>query len=55
MKEELKKIIEECEEISGRWNGDNPGQEEEQARTANEIIEKTKEIMDLLSELKEIN
>ena len=51
MKEELKKLIKECEEIAGRWNGDEPGYNEDQAHIANEIIEKSNEIIDLINEL----
>ena len=51
MKEELRKLIKECEEISGRWNGDNPGYAEEQAHISNDIIEKSKELIDLINEL----
>lgn len=51
IKDELKKLIKECEEISGNWNGDNPGYAEEQAGIANEIIEKAGELIDLINEL----
>ena len=55
MNEELKKLIKECEEISGRWNGDDSGYKEEQAHIANDIIEKSKELIDLINELNGTN
>lgn len=55
MKEELKKLIEECEEIAGRWNGDDSGYQEEQAETALEIIEKAKELIELINYLNGTN
>lgn len=51
MKEELKKCIKECEEIAGRWNGDESGYQEEQATIANDIIEKSNELIALINEL----
>lgn len=51
MKEKLSELIKECEEISGRWNGDNPGYEEDQAHIANDIIEKANELIGLINEL----
>ena len=51
MKAELKKLIKECEEISGRWDGDNPGYAEDQAHIAEEIIEKSRELIELINEL----
>ena len=51
MKEELKKLIKECEEIAGRWNGDEPGYAEDQAHISEEIIEKSREIIELINEL----
>lgn len=46
--ENLKK---EMEIIAGLWNGDNPGIEEDKAHIANEVLEKIKEIEELLQEL----
>lgn len=46
--EELKK---EMEEISGRWNGEDSGWKEEQAGIANDILEKIKEIEELIEAL----
>jgi len=51
MKEELKKLIKECEEIAGRWNGDEPGYAEDQAHISEEIIEKSRELIELINEL----
>lgn len=51
MKDELLKLIKECEEIAGNWNGDEPGYQEEQAHIANEIIEKSNELINLINEL----
>ena len=55
MKEELKKPITEMEEVQGRWNGDEPGYREEQASIATDIIEKAKEMIDLINELNGTN
>jgi len=55
IKEELLKLIKECEEIAGNWNGDEPGYQEEQASIANEIIEKSTELIDLINELNGTN
>lgn len=51
IKEELEKLIQECKEIAGNWNGDNPGYEEDQAHIAEEIIEKSQELLQLINEL----
>lgn len=51
MKNELTKLIKECEEIAGRWNGDDSGYAEDQANIANDIIEKSKELIGLINEL----
>jgi uncharacterized protein YukE len=55
IKEQLQKLIEECEEIASRWNGDESGYQEDQANIANEIIEKAKELIALLHELNGTN
>lgn len=55
MKEELKKLIEEMEIVSGNWNGDKPGYAEDQAHIANDIIEKSKELINLINELNGTN
>lgn len=51
MKEELSKLKKECEEIRGRWNGDDSGYEEDQANIASELIVKANEMLDLINEL----
>lgn len=46
------KILEDLlEEISGEWNGDLPGLQEDMAHAANEALEKIKELKVLLEEL----
>ena len=55
MKEELKKLIKECEVISGNWNGKESSYAEEQAQIANEIIEKANELIELINELNGTN
>ena len=55
MKEELFELIKECEEIRGRWNGDESGYREEQASIATDIIEKSRELIDLINELNGTN
>lgn len=42
------------EEIAGAWNGDEPGQQEDRAHQANDILEKIRELEQLLSDLDEI-
>jgi hypothetical protein len=46
--EQIKKY---AENISGQWNGDEPGLQEDRAGIANEILEKISEIEELLKEL----
>lgn len=55
MKEQLKKLIDECETIAGNWNGEDSGYQEEQAGIANDIIEKAKELIELINELNGTN
>ena len=50
MKEELNNLIKECEETRGRWNGKDSGYAEDQAMIAEEIIDKAKELIDLINE-----
>jgi len=40
-----------AEEVAGAWNGDEAGTQEERAHTATEILDKVKEIRELLNEL----
>lgn len=53
MKTELQTLITQMEEIAGEWNGDEAGRQEERAHIAEDIIEKAKELIDLLEELDE--
>jgi len=55
MKDQLNNLIKECETISGNWNGKEPGYAEEQAMIANDIIEKSKELIELINELNGTN
>lgn len=55
MKEEIIKLIKEMKEIQGRWNGKNSSYQEEQANIATDIIEKAKELHDLINELNGTN
>jgi len=55
MIKQLENLIKECKEIAGRWNGDDAGYKEDQAHIAEEIIEKSKELMDLINELNGTN
>lgn len=55
MKEQLKELIKEMEGIRGQWNGDESGYREEQANIATDIIEKAKELEDLINELNGTN
>ncbi len=55
MIDELTKLIKECEEISGNWNGKESGYAEEQANIANDIIEKAEELIRLINELNGTN
>jgi hypothetical protein len=41
-------IKQHCENVQGEWDGDNPGLAEERAQTATEILEKVKEIEELM-------
>jgi hypothetical protein len=47
----MDKLKTKMEEISGDWNGDEPGLQEERAHIANDIIEKIEEIEELMKEL----
>lgn len=49
---ELKQLKERMEYISGEWNGDEPGRQEENAHIAEEVIQKIDEIDKLLEELR---
>ena len=47
----LKKIKDWAEDISGEWNGDDSGRGEDRAMQANDILEKIKELEELISEM----
>lgn len=55
IKEQLEKLIKECEVIAGNWNGDESGYAEEQAGIANDIIKKSQELLALVNELNGTN
>ena len=55
MKEHLQELIKEMEVIQGNWNGDESGYQEEQAGIATDIIEKAKELENLINELNGTN
>lgn len=50
--EELKYLVNWCEEVMGRWNGDESGTQEELAMEAREILEVTELLQRKLEELK---
>jgi hypothetical protein len=47
----LTKFITQQEEIAGLWNGDGPGQAEDDAHTASQLIELAQPLLDELKEL----
>lgn len=47
----LQEIKDKANEIAGSWNGDEAGYLEERAMIANEILEKLKELEELLKEI----
>lgn len=47
----LEKLQEMLEEIAGRWNGDNPGLDEENAHLALEAIEHLKALKEITEQL----
>lgn len=51
MIEQLKKMRTDFEEISGQWNGDNPGSKEDRAHAANEGIEAIDKLLEIIEEL----
>ena len=50
---DLKELVKWAEEISGRWNGDNEGIIAERAHIADDIAEKSNELITLLNEMDE--
>jgi hypothetical protein len=55
MKKYLLETIEEMKVIQGNWDGNEGGYAEEQADIAGDIIEKSKELIDLINELNGTN
>lgn len=55
MKEHLQELIDEMVVVQGNWNGDEGGYREEQANIASDIIEKSRELIDLINELNGTN
>ena len=51
MKDNLRELIKEMEEIRGQWNGKESGYQEDQANIASDIIEKSIELITLINEL----
>jgi len=47
----IEKLKAQMEEISGAWNGDNPGTQEDNAHIANEVLEHITAIEKLIDEL----
>ena len=47
----LDRLIETLQEISGQWNGDESGSQEDNAHTADDAIEKIEELKELLDAL----
>jgi hypothetical protein len=47
-------IIEYADKIRGEWNGDEPGQLEDRARQADDIIGKCNELIELLEGMAEL-
>lgn len=50
----IKDTIEWAEAISGEWNGDESGSQEDRAHCADEIIEKLNEVCELILEMGEL-
>ena len=44
----IKDVIEWADEIAGQWDGDNPGQEEDRAWQAQDIMQKANELIELI-------
>ena len=55
MKKHLQELIEEMKVIQGNWNGDESGYMEDQAGIASDIIDKSRELIDLINELNGTN
>lgn len=50
----LQFLVKEFHEVAGSWNGDESGIAEDRASVANDIIEKAKELQNLLEEFENI-
>lgn len=48
---ELDRLEEEAKTIAGLWDGDDPGAKEENAHIANDIIETSTKLRELLAEV----
>lgn len=48
-------LLEWANDISGQWNGDEPGDQEQAANCADEIIIKCYEIRELIDEMEQYN
>jgi len=46
---DLASLIQEAEKVAGEWNGDESGQKEWDAEEALEIVDKAKELQELLN------
>ena len=47
----LEHIRNRCNEIQGEWNGDEPGEQEDRARAAQELLETLVGVDELMKEL----
>lgn len=50
----LSYIIQDAIKVSGEWNGDEAGQEEDRAHQADEIVNKAEELRKLIEEMENI-
>ncbi len=51
---DLKRVVEEATKVSGEWNGDESGIEEDRAHCADNIIETAKSLIEHLEEMEEL-
>jgi len=49
----LNDILKMCEDTMGEWDGDNAGRLEDRASAAQELLNKTSEVLDLIISLEE--
>ncbi len=52
--DEMEDLEKEASEVSGSWNGDLPGRQEDLAHAADEIVGKAQELKTLLEEFKSL-